>query len=641
MERKRRINDRFSASSRVGASDIYRKFKMQFDALFNPGEVAKNSVEFEKMYVQDAVFEKKIEIFRKSIGNMASFCVGYTGIGKTTSIRHCFGLGVKNTATYIENRKELVFPAFYDGHNLETDFSEDLAQKISGVCSYLERENPDLKPFLRSEEGIKAFYRFIEDTKPEILEDNPLDFLNMSEMEEITKKLNTALSRHKYSYYAIRLKFLIAQKYDRYERLIIILDDIESLPHDYQQNLLRLYLSFYECMTRTTYPETDLYNVNLLICLRPHTMRLFNNNRSLETYPINRNPITKDKAIDLAIMFEKRFKYYTEKDPKVIGNIETWNECYGALDGMNKMFAGQYKRMIINLCFMNIRESLSYYAKIFANRLWIQKNKEIYAQFSISPPDYLFNNITVIRALSCNEAKVYFNDPSSILPNLFFTSQDKDYSIQCLLLISLFYSRRIEGEPYGLNSIKKASLLRELESIFSSEVMATFEECIFYLFEKKIFRKSIRDKDDYESLDRRDSLKNSSKLYLSSKGEEMWRMLSQDSVLLELFREDVFRDYEAHDFDDAPSFCLMTSGQQEEIFFDLLKYIESLRDLEDDLRNSLDEKKRKKYDNTFGSNMVVAQLLLGVERSLRFSGKMENQQIKAYYESLRKTIYRK
>lgn len=638
MEGIYKINERYTTNARIGASDIYRKFKVQFDALLDPGEVARSDDEFEKMYVRDENFEDKIEKFRNSIGNMASYCVGYTGIGKTTSIRHCFSLGVKNVTKYVENRKELVFPAFYDGHNLETDYKEDLAQKISGVCSYLERENPEVRSFLRSENGIKAFYHFIENTKPEILEDNPLIFLSMSEMEEITHRLNVALERHKYSYYAIRLKFLIAQRYDRYKRLIIILDDIESLPHDYQQNLLRQYLSFYECMTRTVYPETGTYNVNLLICLRPHTLRLFNNSRSLETYPIRGTPITKDNAIDLAKMLKRRFDYYTGKVAGTIGNIDTWRDSYDALDSMNKMFAGQYKKMIINLCFMNIRESLSYYASIFANRFWIQKNKELYAEFTVDPPDYIFNNITIIRAISCNEGKVYFGEATNILPNLLFSTHSKDYSIYCLLLIKLFYLRRVKGEPYGLKATKMSELIRELHSIFDEETTKAFEKCIFYLFEKKIFRKSIRDKDDYSSLDRKESLKDDSQLYLSSKGEEMWRMLAQDSVLLELFREDAFRDYETYDFNDAPSFYLMSHGDQEGVFFDLLKYIESLRNLEDDLRNSLNEDNRKKFDSTFGKRMVVSQLLYGVERSMRYSGKMENPQIKSYYESLRKTL---
>lgn len=638
MKDMRKINERFKYKSRVGASDIYRKFKIQFDALFNTGEVARNKEEFESVYVHDGLFEKKIDDFRKSVGNMAAFCVGYTGIGKTTSIRYCFGLGTKNISVYNERRKELVFPAFFDGHNLETNPSEDLAKKISGVCSFVERENPDLKPYMRSEEGLRALFRFIEVTKPEILEADPLTMLDMSEMEEIKYRLKIAIEQHKYSYYAIRLKFLIAQKYDKYERFIIILDDIESLPYEFQQDLIRLYLSFFDCMANTEYPNENEYNVNMLICLRPHTLRLFNN-RKLETYPISGEPITKDNAIDLAEMFEKRFKYYTEKSPKVIGNRETWNECYNALEDMNKMFSGQYKKMIINLCFMNIREALSYYSKVFANRLWIQKNKEIYSQFSVELPDYLFNNITIIRAISCNESPVYFNEPDNILPCLFLNTKDKDYSIHCLMIVSLFYNKCVKGEPYGIDAIRKSEVIKDLKDVFEPEVVEVFEECICYLFEKRILRKSIRDKDDYKSLDRRDSLKDSSKLYLSSRGAEMWRMLSQDSVSLELFREEVYRDYAKYNFSSLSSFELMKKTRQEEIFEDLLNYIEDLYYKEDDICNKIvNGKKHEVYENMFDSEMMVSHLLTGVENSLRYSGKMENPNLNAHYNRLKKQI---
>lgn len=46
-----RINDSFEHINRIGASDIYRKFKVQFEALFNPKEIAKSKEEFEKIYV--------------------------------------------------------------------------------------------------------------------------------------------------------------------------------------------------------------------------------------------------------------------------------------------------------------------------------------------------------------------------------------------------------------------------------------------------------------------------------------------------------------------------------------------------------------------------------------------------------------
>lgn len=628
----RRINDEFKHINKIGASDIYRKFKMQFDALFNPKEIAKSKEEFEKIYVHDDDFEKEIEDFRKSVGSLAAFCVGYTGIGKTTSLRHCFDLGIKNVTVYNEERKELVFPSFFDGHNnLETDFSDAFAKKIGSVCSYLERENPDLKRHMKTKTGLSELVAFIEETKPEIVEVDPLKLVSMSEIEEVHYKLNYAYKNHQYSYNAIRLKYLIAKKYDKYERFIIILDDVESLPHEEQQNLIRLYLSFFDCMANTEFPLNSEYNINLLISLRPHTYRLFNSNRSIEAYPIVGNPITKDKPAELTSLFKKRFDYYTETNPRVIGNIDSWNECYEHLKELNGLFQGQYKSMIINLCFMNIREALSCYARIFANRLWVQRNKEVYAEFTVNIPDYTFNSITIIRALACNESKVYFNDANNLLPCPFLNDRHKDYTVYCLLLLSLFYNRKARNEYYGESSHKKKKLVNELEDIFSSEIVQKFEECILHLFTIKVLRKSIRDKDDYKALDRKDSLKDDSLIYLSSKGEEMWKMLSQDSVLLEMFREAVYRDCDKVDFNMQCSFDLIENGQQKEIFIDLLKYIEYLSYMEDDLRNSItEETKKRKYREMFGSEMVVVHLLEGVKCSLKYSGKGEEPDIKDY-----------
>lgn len=636
----RRINDRFDHIDRIGASDIYRKFKIQFEALLNPKEIARNKEEFERIYVNDVSFEEKIEDFRNSIGDMAVFCVGYTGIGKTTSIRYCFNLGIKNTPIYIEERKELVFPSFFDGHNnLEIDISQDLASKISSVCTYLERQNEDLKAHMRTTQGLKSLVEFIQETKPEIVEVDPLDLLYVSETEEVKLRLKYAMENHNYSYQAIRLKYMIAKKYEKYQRLIIILDDVESLPHDYQQHLIRLYLSLFECMANTEFPQETEYNINLLISLRPHTFRLFNNNRNLETYPISVNPITKDNPIDLAEMFQKRFDYYTETNPRVIGNIDSWNECYHHLKDMNQMFSGQYKMMIINLCYMNIREALSYYARIFANRLWVQKNKEQYAEFTVNIPDYTFNNITIIRALACNESKVYFDEENCLIPCVFLNNQREDYTIYSLLLMYLFYKRRVENVYYGVRSQKKKDLMEELRYIFSEGQVKIFEECLFYLFERRILRKSIRDKDDYNTMDRRDSLKDDSLLYLSSKGEEMWRMFSQDSVLLELFREEVYRDYERYDFDELSSFELMENGRQKDIFLDLLKYIDFLSDEEDNLRTSIgDCLKKRKYGEIFGNFTIASYLLNGVECSLRYSGQIDDPALKWNYEQLKRKL---
>lgn len=630
-----KINERFVYNDKIGASDIYRKFKIQFDALFNPNEIAKDDEAFEKVYVPDKDFEDDLNKFRDSVGCLAAFCVGYTGIGKTTTIRHCFNLGVKNTPVYNRERKELVFPSFFDGHNVEINGSEDLAKKISAMCTFIEKENPEIKSYIRSDDGLCDFVAFIQDVKPEIVENDELDLLELSEKEEVRFRIDSAHKYHKYSYYAIRLKFLISKCYDKYERLVIILDDVESLPHDFQQNLIRLYLSMFECMANTKFPKNSEYNINILISLRPHTYRLFNNNRTLEAYPILQNPITKNEAVDLSLLFKKRFDYYTEIYSRVIGNMDSWNECYESLKTMNSMFDGKYKTMIINMCYMNIRESLSYYSKIFANRFWLQKNKQFYAEFTVAIPEYIFNNITITRALACNENTVYFNECNNLFPCVLLTNREEDYSIYCLLLLSLFYNRRRENEAYGQQAKQKIELMAELSEIFSSDIVIKFEEAIFHLFETRILRKSIKDRDDYSTIDTRKSLKDESYLYLSSKGEEIWKMFSQDSVLLELFREEVYRNYDENDFNNKSSDELMQEGKQQEIFIDLIKYIEYLMYREDDLRTCIGSlERKKKYLKMFGKRMVVLQLIQGIECSLRYSGKYADNEIQKLFDQV-------
>ena len=87
------------------------------------------------MYVSDNDFEAQIKEFLESEKNKIKFCVGYTGIGKTTSIRHCFDLGVSNEVYMNEKEKELVFPTFLDPYQKGDMGGFDLSSRVASVCS--------------------------------------------------------------------------------------------------------------------------------------------------------------------------------------------------------------------------------------------------------------------------------------------------------------------------------------------------------------------------------------------------------------------------------------------------------------------------------------------------------------------------
>lgn len=639
MNRMIKINNRFERICELGENDIYRKFSEQFDNLFNADEIAKNKEEFESMYINDRDFEFQIKNFKGSVIHMAKFCVGYTGIGKTTSIRYCFCLGVSNEAIINTERKELVFPTFLDGYQLKDIQKFNLSIRIAAVCTQLEEIYPDLRELMKTDSGKEEFYNFVRNHTSFVLEQiNPVDAMDMDDHQLIIEKLKYAYKESSYEFQANRLKFFIKKKYHDIKRLIIILDDIESLPDDYQNKIILEYLKFHKCMQNTDYPENKEYTVNLLMSVRPHTHRILNNNSQVKAFAVSEPAIMKKDVVDLKVFFKKRFDYYTKRSQREIGNIDTWKDCYNELMYLNNIFSGQYMSMIQSLCFLNIRESLAVYSRIFANRFWIQKNRFRETYFTVSSPEYSFNNINVIRALACNEERVFWGDENSIIPNIFLTTKKEDLSVCCLLVLQYFYNRGGYDE-YGINASTLKVVKNEWEKIFELEVVKKLMRALEFLYEQKVLRKSIKDFDDINTLDMKESLNDESKLYISPRGNELYNMLSKDSVLLEMLRESSWRDYEGRNYSELASSELLQESKQIDIFKDLFEYIKYLGEQEKCIIVSIKSEKKESYRKVFGNMLVTRILLIGVKKSLDYSGIIHLEDMYEKYQMLNGEIH--
>lgn len=629
----KKINRRVRRNRNIGENDIYRKFSEQFDKLFNADEIAKNDDEFDEIYVPDYEFERQIADFLKIDMNMVKYCVGYTGIGKTTSIRHFFHLGVSNKPKFLTAEKTIVFPTFLDGYQVSNIKKFELSNRVAAVCTEMREKHPELDEILKTKEGKREFYDFVRNHTGFALENvDPVKLMNFDKEQEIQMKLEAAYQYSPLEYQANLLKFYIKKKYSCYEKLVILLDDIESLPEDYQVKTIAEYMKFHKCMQNTDYPDKGKYSIYLMISVRPHTFRILNKVRKIETFATNELPIVKEKSVDISLLFEKRFEYYTKKVRRPVGNMDTWKRCYDVLCGMNSLFEGKYKEMICNLCFMNVREALASYSKIFANRFWIQKNKWKEDIFTIRETEYHFNNITVIRALACNEDQAFWGDLSyHIVPNFFYTTKEIDLSIYCLVVMKYFMYKTGE-EVYGKNVESLKVVKEEWENLFEQDHSVKMIKALEFLFECKILRKSIRDFDDMETIDKKESLEDRSLLYISPRGSELFEMFKRDSVLLEMLREAAWRDYEGWDYCEETSSELLKSGRQKDIFIDLLEYITYLAECEEDILSSVKSmRKQSDYVDIFGTSAVTEILLEGVKNSLNYSGIMHENLVEYKY----------
>lgn len=654
---RKRICDQVPYFGEKGESDLYRKFKFQFDNLLSADDIPTNEEDFEQLYVSDSNFERELNSFLSSIRNSTKFCIGYTGIGKSTSIRHCLGLGVSNvtrfqTKSYVTpNKRIIVFPTFLDAARKLEDDLLDITSRIATVCTTLEENHPELYDVMGTVVGRKQFYDFVRNHTPKILEiKDDFALSNLSAEERITKRLKYAQEHHSFEYTANKLKFYIKCKYNSYDRLVILLDDIETLPEKQQCEVIEKFLQFFSCMNNTDFPTDSDYRINLLISIRPHTLRLYHEYsttyRRLEAFPLVTNPVLKKSAVKLNLMFKKRFDFYTSQSLKTVGNRETWDNCYRELMRLNDSFGGKYKDMILNLCFMNIREALATYTKILANRFWVQGNRLKESSFTIDSQEYSFNNINVIRAIGCGNSAVFTGTEDSVIPNMFLSTESEDFSIQCLIVMRYFilYAQRVGSTKeiaYGENTLKLGKVRQQWLNAVGEERTQLLYRALVYLFEKKILRKSIEDIDDIETIDTEASLNQNSKLYISPLGYELMEMLGRDSVLLEMLRECAWRDYEGRNdsYSCKTSFELLLQKEQDKIFIDLLEYIDYLREEEEKMffepDGSVD---LLAYRTIFGSSMLVMQLLVGVEKSLNYSGIMAMSDVLKKFRQTKKHI---
>lgn len=654
-----RICDHVAISDEVSENDIYRKFKFQFDNLLTADEIPTTDKVFEQLYVRDKNFEDAVDLFLRSVGHAMRFCVGYTGIGKTTSIRHCLELGVSNVTRLDTKSKTdpdkniIIFPAFFDGARGKNFDSYNLIQRVSAVCTSLEEKHNELRGIIRTPEGREQFYKFLRKHTPRILEiEDDLSLIGLSYEEEIKERIQYAQKNHKFEYIANKLKYYIMCKQSVYDRLVIVLDDVETLPEKQQDDVIEEYLHLYECLRNTEFSEDIKYRINLLISIRPHTLRLYQQSeyntkyRRLEAYPVATNTVLKKSAVQLNEMFENRFNYYTNLSSKIIGNRGSWDDCYRQLMLLNDAFGGKYKEMILNLCFMNVREALSVYSQIFANRFWIQGNRLKEEAFTVDSQDYYFNNINVIRAIGCNNFAVFTGVENSVIPNFLLSSELEDYSIQCLLVMQYFilYAQSSEGTKYityGQNARKLGDIHKDWVAILGPNRTEQINKALIYLFEKKILRKSFEDVDDTVTLDTAESLTDDSKLYISPRGYELMAMLSRDSVLLEMLRECAWRDYDGRDefYSRLSSYELLLQKEQYKIFIDLLEYIDYLREQEEKfLFESVEKIDLKKYRASFGKTLVVTYLMHGVENSLNYSGIINMPKVSSKLNHVQKCI---
>ena len=562
----KKINQKYTQTPSTFRNDIYRKFEKQFKYIFsNPINIDSDEyVEYEDTEYSDA-----FDTFIFSPESDIRFFIGFTGTGKTTFIKHYFGsktLGIK-----LAEDGSLLIPISWDGKKLpedQNDAEKALDEQISNVIDAATKKiYKSIEELLLNESS--EIIQFIEETRSDLLSSLSLEELAEAQdgrwtIDQI--KLEKCRTKNAVEAASSILKYAIMSRQNDVQRIVFIVDDVETVAQKKLDYIVRTYFKIFSCLHNTK----KVAPVKLLFSIRPHSYRFlrttlkhekinaYGNSPFLQRYRLVKNKIPNVKAIYIS-RFEK-----AAKNTPAPGNPTSWDLAKSVFYEIINDFDDSLINMISDLCHLNIRAITDCFQMILSNRVWCQDIETKTSYFSVRKNDYRFDVVNVVRTMSCGENTVYtgmkeiqFN-PSNLsdiqdrptldnsrifIPNLLIDIQTNECDVLPAIIIHYLdgYFSSEESTPPHTEFISKGVLTKDLFATFGGKVsVEKITNILDYLFENRVIRKSIISNDNEENINK---LEDEDLLYLTLKGSRLFAMLGNDSVLLEVFREDIKRAY--------------------------------------------------------------------------------------------------
>lgn len=577
-------------------------------------------------YVEDATAKQKFNVTLSSGKSSVIFLIGFSQTGKTTFLKRYFEI---RQNTVIIQGKRLVLPIMGLGETEQKNPYDKVVGAIQGICDVLEQKYENVEKIF-SEEGTKEFFEFILATRACLIP--PLSYSEECELSLIEKKrrrIDLMREQNQLGYYLIRLKFYLHKYCIDINEIVIISDNIQRIfeEAENQKKYVELLFHIYECMEKNQENIGRTIRNYIIISVRPRNYRILKENSVVASYAAT--IVWKNNNFNSEELFRNVLEKYGEDvtfdSERLISNTM---EFYDMLAELSQKFKRKYSDMIEKLCFYDITLILAAYKRILLNRTWVKEGKFRYKPEAKEGKGLVFDNITCIRALACGNEKVFrqpgklsvVSNIEKLIPNILYNDREKDYGLLILYTMKYYlrkYSREMEwGEAYVILE----DYIHDFTVIFGDRI-EDFLKVTDYMYETEILRRSVHDMEKAEGTPYNEHFGTDNKLYITSRGSKLWDMLKNDSVLLEICREDMYHYPEPEDDSRKSSYDLMMEGKQAVVFMELLKIIKQLFNEEYGYYCDCCRKGRKElYRKYFGRQPVTYRLLEGVAKSIKYSG---------------------
>jgi hypothetical protein len=554
-------------------SDLYRRFRRPFEAVVAQENPAIARHELKDWYVSMPEVETALnEIVAGEIDSLR-FLLGSTGIGKSTTLRYVFEAAQEPRIT----NDYLLVPLCFNSRIPAIDIFRPVARSASR----------HLAESLRIPFDRQGLYDAIKRTRPDLLELDKTVPETASDLDRLAA-FKTAQETH---YELEKLKWLLSKS--GLKRVLLVVDDIESLPFETIEELL---LDVCRAYSHLQNQVPRRFAVHCIISCRPSTHALLQKEQWYGVYSFD-EPIFLNTAVSLEKLFRVRF-HSALKNLDLVSNRDEWQKAYDILLRVTTHLADKYNLDLTYLCNNNVRNALREFKELLANRRWLQKDMIVTPSFALREEDYAVNEAAVYRALALRNGSVY-PAKDTVIVNLFHNTPDEGSDLLVTYVIRYLVHHRLAGDTLGEAQVDKAVLCNDLAILFPGIVgPKLIDECIHYMMEKRLA--------DTDQVRGRDIV------VLTLRAQTLWRSLRGTSICLSFFRDDTYHD-------EAPYQPLspVDYRHEDQTFADIFGFLtqivaaERLR-----VENAIKYKLLPDYVARFGQQTLSRHLIEGIGHSL-------------------------
>ena len=624
------INTEETSYAILGDNNLRRVFDDCFDIMLSScyNDNTKSSRYFSKMnddntsayYVHQKDIELQLDNIYAATVDMDRFLVGFTGIGKTTLLKNHFK--IINANPFIDNNKTLVayISVYSDDINNTTELNKVFAGFLQSIYLLLKKH---IDFDLSNDQNATDFYNFIDNYKSRLLNNNDMFDKKKKTPQQALKSLS---QRKAVQFYSLLIKYLV-EKINNIEptinQIFFVFDDIESQRKEVHVPFISKALNIVACLRMI---DDRNFNVKSIISLRNYTFRYHQARQAKAKRSYSDEAILKTTIPKMRDIFEKRFQvYYDNSDvKKTISDEKTWLSAKETLESVVSNIA-DFGEMISSLAHYDISHSLKLFLQVLTNRRWFAPNEYYYqgAFGQLKSSDYMSQKERIFKALMYGENEIYVDNEDSLIPNILAVHEEENSGTELLSLFVLEYmftlQRHKEITLYGQSKIKGNELRDNIKNIlnFSSEKVDKLEKTIKKLYEQEYLLHSVFEPECNNISEERETYRQYDGdfgLYLSIRGNKVLDMLSRDSLLFEVLRDDIDTDLKDN---NVPSSQM---NQTSKLIY-LISYCSKLFEIE---KEYISYANKELYFKNFNNSFIIIRLLKGIHNTNHYFYKNED-----------------